>query len=153
MSPIPTGLCNSPHHLRRRINHLANPGTYDSIMESLIEISEAWEQQISVKVDFTSFPAALVQSNSEEQNARLLTWHAKSRLYAHAVVLHAERQPLYWGTHILQSQIAKNQSRLQLTSSTVTEETTSLDLHPNSSTFQETGPSLIIHSPTSLWKI
>ncbi|KNE97934.1 hypothetical protein PSTG_08807 [Puccinia striiformis f. sp. tritici PST-78] len=89
--------------LRRRINHLANPGTYDSIMESLIEISEAWEQQISVKVDFTSFPAALVQSNSEEQNARLLTWHAKSRLYAHAVVLHAERQPLYWGTHIVGS--------------------------------------------------
>ncbi|POW02761.1 hypothetical protein PSHT_11973, partial [Puccinia striiformis] len=104
ISPIPTGLCNSPHHLRRQINqianHQANPGTYNSIMESLIEISEAWEQQISVKVDFTSFPAALVESNSEEQNVRLLTWHAKSRLYAHAVALYAEQQPLYWGTHI-----------------------------------------------------
>ncbi|KNE90316.1 hypothetical protein PSTG_16243 [Puccinia striiformis f. sp. tritici PST-78] len=69
-------------------------------MESLIEISEAWEQQISVKVDFTSFPAALVESDSEEQNVRLLIWHAKSRLYAHAVALYAEQQPLYWGTHI-----------------------------------------------------
>ncbi|KAI7954853.1 hypothetical protein MJO28_005253 [Puccinia striiformis f. sp. tritici] len=68
LSPIPTGLRNSPHHLRRQINQLANPGTYDSIMESLIEISEAREQQISVKVDFTSFPAAMVESNSEEQN-------------------------------------------------------------------------------------
>ncbi|KAI9620201.1 hypothetical protein H4Q26_013769 [Puccinia striiformis f. sp. tritici PST-130] len=90
--------------LRRQINqianHQANPGTYNSIMESLIEISEAWEQQISVKVDFTSFPAALVESDSEEQNVRLLIWHAKSRLYAHAVALYAEQQPLYWGTHI-----------------------------------------------------
>ncbi|KAI7960235.1 hypothetical protein MJO29_005303, partial [Puccinia striiformis f. sp. tritici] len=74
LSPIPTGLRNSPHHLRRQINQLANPGTYNSIMESLIEIYEAREQQISVKVDFT--------------------------LYAHAVALHAERQPLYRGTHI-----------------------------------------------------
>ncbi|KAI7946409.1 hypothetical protein MJO29_010936, partial [Puccinia striiformis f. sp. tritici] len=90
--------------LRRQINqianHQANPGTYNSIMESLIEISEAWEQQISVKVDFTSFPAALVESDSEEQNVRLLIWHAKLRLYAHAVALYAEQQPLYWGTHI-----------------------------------------------------
>ncbi|KNE92866.1 hypothetical protein PSTG_13777 [Puccinia striiformis f. sp. tritici PST-78] len=56
ISPIPTGLRNSPHHLRRQINQLANPGTYNSIMESLIEIYEAREQQISVKVDFTRGP-------------------------------------------------------------------------------------------------
>ncbi|KAA1080869.1 hypothetical protein PGT21_050213 [Puccinia graminis f. sp. tritici] len=91
--------------LRRRINqiatHQSNPGTYDSIMESLLEISEAHEhEQTLVEVDFTSFPAALVESNSEEQNARLLVWHAKSKLYSHAVELHAERQPLYRGTHI-----------------------------------------------------
>ncbi|KAI9630781.1 hypothetical protein KEM48_013548 [Puccinia striiformis f. sp. tritici PST-130] len=97
ISPIPTGLRNSPHHLRRRINQLANPGTYDSIMESLIEISEAQEQQISVEVDFTSFPDAMVELNSEEQNVRLLIWHAKSRLYAHALNL-PENRPLTYNS-------------------------------------------------------
>ncbi|OAV96313.1 hypothetical protein, variant [Puccinia triticina 1-1 BBBD Race 1] len=53
--------------LRRRINQLAahreNPGTYDSIMETILEISEAQELQSSVEVDFASFPAALVGTN------------------------------------------------------------------------------------------
>ncbi|KAH9458186.1 hypothetical protein Pst134EB_010489 [Puccinia striiformis f. sp. tritici] len=66
-------------------------------MESLIEISEAQEQQISVEVDFTSFPDAMVELNSEEQNVRLLIWHAKSRLYAHALNL-PENRPLTYNS-------------------------------------------------------
>ncbi|KNE92364.1 hypothetical protein PSTG_14200 [Puccinia striiformis f. sp. tritici PST-78] len=38
--------------------------------------------------------------DSEERNAQPLVWHAKSKLYSHSVELHAERQPLYRGTHI-----------------------------------------------------
>ncbi|POW21839.1 hypothetical protein PSHT_01926 [Puccinia striiformis] len=68
--------------VRRRIDQLAanraNPGTYDSIMEALVKLAEA----------------------PEERNAQLLVWHAKSKLYSHSVELHAERQPLYRGTHI-----------------------------------------------------
>ncbi|KAA1077405.1 hypothetical protein PGT21_006117 [Puccinia graminis f. sp. tritici] len=37
---------------------------------------------------------------AEEQNSRLLIWHAKSKLYLHAVESYSERQPLYRGTHI-----------------------------------------------------
>ena len=42
----------------------------------------------------------LCKISEAEQNARLLIWHAKSKLYAHAVQLYGERQPLYHGTHI-----------------------------------------------------
>ena len=42
----------------------------------------------------------MLLTTAEEQNAQLLVWHSKSKLYSHAVELHAERQPLYWGTHI-----------------------------------------------------
>ncbi|PLW35882.1 hypothetical protein PCASD_12115 [Puccinia coronata f. sp. avenae] len=77
-----------------------NPASFESLIETIFEIADNQEQQRSVEVNFTSYPAHLLGSNQEEQNARLLIWHAKSKLYSHAVQLSAERQPLYRGTHI-----------------------------------------------------
>ncbi|PLW37595.1 hypothetical protein PCASD_09036 [Puccinia coronata f. sp. avenae] len=76
------------------------PTLFQSLIETVFEIADNQEQQRLVEINFTSFPAHLLGSNQEEQNARLLIWHAKSKLYAHAVQLHLERQPLYRGTHI-----------------------------------------------------
>jgi inorganic pyrophosphatase len=96
---------------------------YDSIVESLIEIAETREEQVAIEVDFQFFPSDFVGINgeryiiklsidlfvnssqqlpnaAEEQNSRLLIWHAKSKLYLHAVESYSERQPLYRGTHI-----------------------------------------------------
>ncbi|PLW13185.1 hypothetical protein PCASD_19009 [Puccinia coronata f. sp. avenae] len=77
-----------------------NPALFESLIETIFEIADNQEQQRLVEVNFTSFPAHLLGSNQEERNARLLIWHAKSKLYSHAVQLSAERQPLYRGTHI-----------------------------------------------------
>jgi hypothetical protein len=102
---------------------LTNVGTYDSIIQSLLDIASGVEQQEDIARALPAEHNVLVSQDGilnrsipnlignswvayqvlvlvPRQRLQLLLWHSKSELYAHADELFAERQPLYRGTHI-----------------------------------------------------
>ncbi|PLW13612.1 hypothetical protein PCANC_16319 [Puccinia coronata f. sp. avenae] len=89
--------------LRSELNNMVdlfNPSSYNRILEMVHEFATAEERQRAIATNLGGVPMHLTGPNDEERNARLLVWHAKSRLYVHAVELHAERQPLSRGTPV-----------------------------------------------------
>ncbi|KAA1133322.1 hypothetical protein PGTUg99_024225 [Puccinia graminis f. sp. tritici] len=98
----------------------SNIGTYDNIIQSLLDIASGVEQQGNVARALPAEHNILVGQDGmikysipaliglltkfsllvPRRRLQLLLWHSKSELYAHAVELFAERQPLYRGTHI-----------------------------------------------------
>ncbi|PLW55384.1 hypothetical protein PCANC_02345 [Puccinia coronata f. sp. avenae] len=88
--------------LRSELNgmvDLFNPSAYNRILEMVQEFAMAEEQQRAIARNLGGVPAHLTGSD-DERKARLLVWHAKSKLYVHAVELYAERQPLNRGTPV-----------------------------------------------------
>ncbi|PLW41410.1 hypothetical protein PCANC_12011 [Puccinia coronata f. sp. avenae] len=88
--------------LRTELNNIdnLNPDSYNQVLEIFHEFTETEERQRVLATNLGGVPTQFTGPNAEERKLRLLMWHAKSKLYVHAVELHAEQQPLHRGTPI-----------------------------------------------------
>ncbi|KAA1087822.1 hypothetical protein PGTUg99_012270 [Puccinia graminis f. sp. tritici] len=92
----------SLNRLRAQLNQMTatNSGSYDDIVQSLVEIASSAEQQRGFASELPGEYNVLIGQDAPRRRLQLLLWHSKSALYTHAVELFSERQPLYRGTHI-----------------------------------------------------